>query len=96
MAKYPWRMQAEIPYGATDFDATVFMGEAVVELDEFDEPTGRTVVVQDVRNPVTVKYSELESVLDLADVTKIQDKRVEQVTERKALKPTLVSNVAEK
>ena len=96
MAKHPWRMQAEIPYGETDFDVTVFMGDAVAELDEFDDPTGRTIVVQDVRNPVVMKYSELASVLDLADVTKIQDARDTQVAERKSLKPVLVSEVEKK
>lgn len=85
MAKYPWRVQGDIAHGERDPVLTVFMGEVRTDED------GRMYIEQETRDPVEMRLSEIESVLDLVDAKKLDGKRIEQKESRKRLDQSLTA-----
>lgn len=65
--KYPWRFECNIIYGEIDPIVTVFVGDAVPELDDNDDPTGNTVIIPSTKNAIKMKLSELTHASQLAD-----------------------------
>lgn len=74
--KYIWRFQADVIQGDKDPPVTVFLGE----LETYD---GRVSIRQDTRDPVTLKLSEMVSML-AAPPARLATLQEKQMAERKA------------
>ena len=85
MAKAPWRIQIpDLQPGAIDAEVTIFMGEVVPVLDEFDDPIlGKYRIEQHTANPVVMKLSEVANFLDLLDAVKMGKKRTAAIQAKK-------------
>jgi hypothetical protein len=70
MALNPWRFQADITPGEADPMVTLFVGAERAKMDNQGEPTGETVIEQNIADPIVLKLSELPAILAGGAVTR--------------------------